>query len=111
RCQPLDIELRNRLASAASRQTEWLVVVGEDDKVEITVCDGVVGLTNAQGGIEIHKGKRGVALPGQEPTNAPALNATNLIQWVLYYPGVLDTDELPWDDATKNALRESIEAY
>jgi tetratricopeptide (TPR) repeat protein len=111
RGQPLDIELRNRLASAASRQTEFLVVVGEDDKVEITVFDGVVDLTNAQGGVVINKGDRGVAIPGQAPTSAPALNATNLIQWVLYYPGVLDTDELSWDNGTKDALRESIEAY
>ncbi|MBC8097133.1 MAG: TonB-dependent receptor [Akkermansiaceae bacterium] len=111
RGQPLDIELRNRLASAASRQTEFLVVVGEDDKVEITVFDGVVDLTNAQGGVVINKGERGVAVPGQPPTTAPALNATNLIQWVLYYPGVLDTDELPWDNGAKDALRDSIEAY
>ncbi len=111
RGQPMEIDFFNRLASAASRQTEFLVQV-DDDGIKITVFDGTVDLTNAQGGVNIQPGEQGVAtLPGLVPTKSVALAATNLIQWVLYYPGVLDVDELPWDAAAQDAVGGSLAAY
>src|SRR5204863_4516434 len=45
------------------------------------------------------------------PVKSPALNAMNIIQWVLYYPGVVNVDELSWTDEAKNALGASFTAY
>lgn len=111
RGQPTDIDFRNRLASAAARGTEFTVFVDDNDRIEITVFDGIVGLTNAQGGVIATNGEQGVAVAGQAPMKSPALSATNLVQWVLYYPGVLAADELAWVDADKNALSDSLAAY
>ncbi|HEY0550253.1 MAG TPA: tetratricopeptide repeat protein [Verrucomicrobiae bacterium] len=105
-----DIDFNN-LTAAATRGTEFVTSVDANDRIEITVFDGIVDLTNPQGSVTITNGEQGVAVPGQAPSTSPALNAMNLIQWVLYYPGVLDVDELPWDDATKNQLSASLAAY
>ncbi|HWN97321.1 MAG TPA: FecR domain-containing protein, partial [Methylomirabilota bacterium] len=111
RGQPTEIEFRNRLASAAARGTEFTVFVDDTDRIEINVFDGIVDLTNAQGNETATNGQQVVAVPGQKPTKSPALNATNLVQWVLYYPGVLNVDELAWDDAANDVLRDSLAAY
>lgn len=111
RGQPTDIDFRNRLASAAARGTEFTVYIDDNDRIEITVFDGIVDLNNPQGSITATNGEQAVAVPGQAPTKSPALNATNLVQWVLYYPGVLAVDELTWVDADKNALNDSLAAY
>ena len=39
------------------------------------------------------------------------LDATNIIQWCLYYPAVLDETEIPFSDSERQALRDSIAAY
>ena len=111
RGQPTDIDFQNRLASAAARGTEFAVSIDDNNRIAITVFDGVVDLSNPQGSVTMTNSEQGVALPGQAPTKSPSLNAVNLIQWVLYYPGVLDVDELPWDDAAKNQLNASLAAY
>jgi outer membrane receptor protein involved in Fe transport/Tfp pilus assembly protein PilF len=112
RGQPTDIEFRNRLASAAARGTEFTVFIDPQvDQIEINVFDGIVELTNAQGSETATNGERVVAAPGQKPAKSPALAAINLVQWVLYYPGVLDVDELGFDAAANDALRDSLSAF
>ncbi len=113
RGQPTDIEFRNRLASAAARGTEFTVWVDDqdNDKIEITVFDGTVELSNAQGTGTATSGQQAVARAGQQPTVSPALNATNRVQWVLHYPGVLNLDDLNLADDAKTALADSLSAY
>jgi tetratricopeptide (TPR) repeat protein len=111
RGQPTDIDFRNRLASAAARGTEFIVAIDDNDRIEITVFDGIVELANPQGSVTLADNEQGVAVPGQAPAKAPALNAIKLIQWVLYYPAVLDVDEMPWNDAARNDLAASLAAY
>jgi tetratricopeptide (TPR) repeat protein len=111
RGQPTDIEFKNRLASAAARGTEFTVAVDDNDRIEINVFDGVVDLTNAQGSETATNGEQVVAASGQRPAKSPALSASNLVQWVLYYPGVLDVDELALGEAANDVLRDSLAAY
>ena len=111
RGQPTDIDIRDGLATAAARQTEFLLFVAADGRAEVTVFDGLVDLANAQGSVSITNRELGVAVPGQPPVKSPALETVNLVQWVLSYPGVLDVDELPWDAAAKNDLAASLAAY
>ena len=111
RGQPTDIDIRDGLATAAARQTEFLLFVAEDGRAEVTVFDGLVDLANAQGSVSITNREAGVAQPGQPPVKSPALETVNLVQWVLSYPGVLNVDELPWDAAAQNDLAASLAAY
>lgn len=109
--QPTAVDIRNRTVNAAARGTEFVVFANDNDRVELTVFDGIVDFSNQLGGVTMTNNEQGLALPGQVPVKSPAINAMNLIQWVLYYPGVLDVEELPWDDATKNQLSASLAAY
>ena len=111
RGEPTELDFRNRLAAAAARGTEYTVAVDDNDRIEITVFDGIVDLNNAQGSVTMASGEQGVAVPGQKPTKTAAINATNLVQWVLYYPGVIHLDELALGDAEKQVLSESLTAY
>jgi tetratricopeptide (TPR) repeat protein len=91
--------------------TEFTVEVTDDDSTRLNLIEGVVGVTNEVGGIEIRTGEAASVNAGSAPTRAPALNAQGAIQWVLYYPGVLDPDELQFPDADRSALKESLDAY
>src|SRR5205809_45431 len=64
RGQPTDIDFRNRLATAAARGTEFAVSIDDNDRIEITVFDGVVDLSNPQGSVTMTNNEQGVALPG-----------------------------------------------
>jgi tetratricopeptide (TPR) repeat protein len=39
------------------------------------------------------------------------IEATNIIQWCLYYPGVIDTDELQFPASERGAMAASLNAY
>ncbi len=105
-----DLEFNN-LTAAAARGTEFVSAVDADGRVTITVFDGIVDLINPQGAVTITNGWQGASVAGAPPVLSPALNAINVIQWVLHYPGVLDVEELPWDRAVKNELSASLAAY
>lgn len=111
RDKAIEVDLRNRLASATTRGTEFLVAVTEADRMEVTVLEGQVDLRNDAGSRTLSTGESGVALPGVAPSLSPKLEAVNVIQWCLYYPAVLDPEELGLSDAEKLALQESLAAY
>ena len=111
RGEPTELDFRNRLAAAAARGTEYTVSVDDNDRIDITVFDGIVDLNNAQGAVTMASGEQGVAVPGQKPTKTASISATNLLQWVLYYPGVVHLDELALTDGEKQILTDSLAAY
>ena len=49
-------------------------------------------------------GEQGIVDPGKAAGKDRELNAINIIQWSLYYPGVLDADELKLSSGRKNRL-------
>src|SRR4029453_11712685 len=49
--------------------------------------------------------------PGRKPTKTAVIMTVNLVQWCLYYPGVLDLKDLNLSPGTQDALRESLAAY
>jgi Flp pilus assembly protein TadD len=111
RGKPGVVDVLTRWASAAVRGTEFQLRVDEDGTTVVTVIDGVVDLGNEIDKVEVTSGKEGVAERGKAPFVRPAIDAINVIQWTLYYPGVLDVDEVPLSDAEHADLRASIEAY
>lgn len=111
RDKPIEVELQNRLASAATRGTEFLVAVLDDGRMEVTVLDGEVDLKNAQGVITLAGGQQGVAVAGQAPARRAVIMAAGVIQWCLYYPAVLDVEELGLDETGKSALAASLTAW
>ena len=111
RDKAIEVDLQSRLASAATRGTEFQVAVAEDGRMEVSVLEGVVDLRNDLGTVTLSSFQQGVALPGQHPTTTAVIVSVNVIQWCLYYPAVLDVDELGLSEDEQSALKESLEAW
>lgn len=112
RDKPGTTRIQSRTALAATRGTEFLVEVEEaTDRMTLTLIDGEADLSNAEGTLALKTGEQGVAEPGQPPRKTAVICSVNLLQWCLYYPGVLDTDELEFSAETRETLSASLDAY
>lgn len=111
RDKPAEVKFKTRTATAAVRGTEFHLAVAEDGRTEITMFDGEVELSNSLGSVRLTSGEQGIAEPGRAPVKSPAIEAINVIQWCLYYPGVLDVDELDFSNSEKGFLQNSLDAY
>jgi tetratricopeptide (TPR) repeat protein len=100
-----------RTASAAIRGTEFVLQAEDNGHTTLTVVEGEVDLSNDAGTLTLRTGEQGIAEPGQQPRKVPGIIVNNIIQWALYYPGVLDVDELGLAPADRERLRESLAAY
>ena len=97
-------------ANGAIRGTEFVVTVGANGKTTVTMLDGEFEFFNAQGSVLVHSGEQANAEPGHKPTKTAVIEAINVIQWCLYYPGVLDLKELGFS-AARQASNASLAAY
>lgn len=101
-------------ASGAVRGTEFHVEVAEDGTTVVTLLDGEVDLTNEHGSLTLNASEapeQATVDPGQAPRRTAVLDAKAIIQWALYYPGVLDFGELPDGEAVRAAVGAAVEAY
>ena len=111
RDKPQETQLRTPTVTGAIRGTEFEVTVAPDGRTALTMIDGEVELANPLGTVMLNAGEQGVAEAGRAPVKTAVLNAVNVIQWNLYYPGVLDLMELELNPAEREALAESLAAY
>lgn len=102
-----EIELQTPVATGALRGTEFHLSVGSGGRTVLSMLDGEVELHNAFGRVLVRSGEQGLVEPGHAPTKTAVINASNIIQWCLYYPGLLDADSLHLD----SNLRTSLAAY
>ncbi|MFM1768679.1 MAG: hypothetical protein RJA22_1208 [Verrucomicrobiota bacterium] len=110
--KPAELQFRTPLASGAIRGTEFELSVEEaTGRTVLTLLEGAVTLNNAQGEIALASGEQGTVEPGQAPRKSPVLDAVSIIQWSLYYPAVVDPDELRFTEGERQALAESLQAY
>ena len=89
-----EIDIKTPAANGAMRGTQVLVRVAADGTSSFQVLEGQVELANLQGKLLLGPGEAGEAAPGRAPKRTAVIEATNLLQWALYYPAVLDPDEL-----------------
>ena len=106
-----ETEFRTPLASGAIRGTEFNLAVAADGRSEVTLIDGAVALANNLGAVELVSGEHGIVEPGQPPRKTPFIEAINIIQWTLYYPGVIDVGELNFSAGEQTGLAASLAAY
>jgi tetratricopeptide (TPR) repeat protein len=111
RDKPGEFDLQTPTVSAVVRGTEFNLQVADDGTTTLSLFDGEVEMTNQFGQLSLKSGEGGVAEPGQAPRRTAVLEMVNVIQWALYYPGVLEVDELSLSADQKQALAESLEAY
>ena len=109
--RPTDVEFRTPLASGAIRGTEFHLFVAENGRSVVTLIDGVLTLSNPQGTLDLGSGEQATVEPGQAPTKTAVINAINIIQWCLYYPGILEINEVGLSAAEQQLLSASLNAY
>ncbi len=109
--KPAEQEFRTPLTSGAIRGTEFNIAVADDGRTVVTLIDGQVSLSNTLGQVDMGSGEQGIVDPGKPPVKTAMIEAINIIQWCLYYPGVLDADELELTADEKQALSASLSAY
>ena len=100
-------------ASGAILGTEVAVHVAKDGRTTVALLEGRVDLSNEFGSVSLAPGEQGDVQPGQAPTKTALLDAVAPVQWALYYPGVLNVDDLDPDltERTRTALADSLAAY
>jgi tetratricopeptide (TPR) repeat protein len=102
-----EMRVETPAANGAMRGTEFVVSVAANGSTTVTMLDGEVELSNAQGSLLVSTGEQAKVEVGGVPRKTAVLEAINSVQWCLYYPGVLDLKELGYS-STSNA---SISAY
>ncbi len=102
-----EIRVETPAVNGAMRGTEFVVAVAANGSTTVTMLDGEVELSNAQGSLVVSTGEQAKVDVGGVPRKTAVLEAINSVQWCLYYPGVLDLKELGYS-RDSNA---SISAY
>ncbi len=109
---PGETEFRTPVASGAVRGTEFHLAVAADGSTVVTLLDGAVDLKNDKGeGVSLTSNEQGIVEPGKPPRKTAVINTINIIQWALYYPAILDLDELKLDEGVQQAVGDSLKAY
>lgn len=111
RDQPTKIEFKTPVASGAIRGTEFNLQVAEDGRTVVTLLDGEVDINNELGSVNLKSGEQGTVEKGKAPTKTAVLDAINIIQWSLYYPGVIQLSDISLPADSQSALADSIAAY
>ena len=113
RDKPGEYQIRTPTVSAVVRGTEFILKV-DDAITTLSLIDGEVQMTSLADPADVltlKNGEEGVGEQGQKLRKTAGILANNLVQWALYYPGVLDLDDLDLTGAEKNLLNDSLAAY
>ena len=112
RDKPIEANIRTPTAAAAIRGTEFVLQQDENGRTVLTLLDGKVVLSNLAGqSITLTNHEQGIVVPGKPPTKTAVIEAINDVQWCLYYPAILDLDELGLSPEIQTDLRDSLAAY
>ncbi len=106
-----EVQVETPAANGAIRGTEFVMRVSAGGRTSFIMLDGELELSNAQGSVLVRGGEAAEVVPGGVPRKTAVLNAINAIQWCLYYPGILDLNELAFSANERRAWSLSLEAY
>lgn len=109
--KPADVQFRTPTSSGAIRGTEFILQAAEDGETYLALLDGKVDLGNETGKIEMQSGEQARVRQGHLPVKTALIDSINVIQWCLYYPAVVNSEEIGFSSSEKEALRDSLTAY
>lgn len=110
--KPADVEFDTPLAAGAIRGTEFLLEVAESDAMlRLALIDGLVALQTTEGEVGLERGQQLNLKPGQAAHKTALVNVAGAIQWALYYPAVLDPDELRLKEDEQKTLSGVLTHY
>ena len=110
RDEPGELEVESPEVAAVIYGTEFVFAVAPDGVSTMTLYDGRVEMT---GGLVLTNGEVAVATRGQPPHKTASITLNNLqaVQWCLYYPAILDLDELGSGFPVNPPLQASVAQY
>jgi Tfp pilus assembly protein PilF len=91
--------------------TEFNLSVAENGTTTLVLIDGFVVMTNEFGRLELTSGEAAIVETGKAPARTAAIATVKAVQWCLYYPAILNVDELNLAAAEQQALAASLAAY
>ena len=106
-----EVNVNTPAANGAIRGTEFVVSVAANGSTSFTMLDGEVEVSNPAGSVLVRSGERAEVAPGSAPRKTAMIEAVNVIQWCLYYPGVLNLGDLRFTPGEQRALHSSLLAY
>ena len=109
--KPETQEFRTPTVAGAIRGTEFYLTVADDGSTVVSLIDGEVNLTSPDGALPLKSGEQATIERGRAPAKTAVLETTRIVQWYLYYPGVLDFGELGFAEAQQRDLFGSWSAY
>lgn len=111
RDKPGQIQVITRGAVAGIEGTEFAMDVDADNKTTVSVIDGTVKFGNEFGNLLLTNGEQAEVIPGKAPVRSAGFIANDVLQWMFYYPAVLDLNDLQFTEAEKHLLAESLADY
>jgi len=106
-----ELHVQTPAANGTIRGTEFVATVAANGNTSFTMLAGEVELTNAQGSVVVQSSERADVGPAGKPRKVAIIGAINAIQWCLYYPGILDLEDLKFSQDEQDALSASLLAY
>lgn len=106
-----ELDVRLPAANAALRGTQLYARVEPGGKSVLQVFEGRVVLENDLGTLTLEPGEAGEVAPGQAPRRTAVIEARNILQWALYYPGVVDLQDLAMAQDGWRGMEASVAAY
>ena len=101
------LKINTPFFNAVHQGTEFIVEV-KPDQASIMVFDGKVAANNEFGHVIVHKGQQATASKGQAPqVRAIKINPQDAVQWLLYYPPILD-GQTANEKSLKTELSDSL---
>src|SRR5205085_4115650 len=110
--RPTSVEFETPLAAGAIRGTEfYLEVNNAGGAMTLALLDGLVDLTTPTEKVAMQSGEQVRVVAGQPAVKTALINAENIIQWALYYPAVINPDDLTFTEVDKAAFARSLRIY
>lgn len=110
--RPADVEFETPITAGAIRGTEFVLEASEDNgATRLALLDGKVQLSAANSSLSLESGEEARVEPGQPPRKTALIESTRVVQWALYYPAVVNPDDLALRAEDQVALAKVLETY
>ncbi|MGH8489428.1 MAG: tetratricopeptide repeat protein [Gammaproteobacteria bacterium] len=110
--QPRRLTVNTPYLNGMIEGTEFVVRV-EVDRASLSVLEGRVLVSNAQGSLKVAPGESATAQAGKAPQLRTVVRPRDAVHWALYHPPVLyfRPDEFPPGPGWQGMIRHSIDLY
>jgi tetratricopeptide (TPR) repeat protein len=106
-----DLTVQTPSATGGLRGTQLMVRVFPGGRTQMQVIEGEVEMRNDLGQILLRAGEAGESEIGAAPRKTAVISAKNLLQWALYYPAVVQFEDLTLTAEDSRHFSISMAAY